>query len=111
MALCASSAGRNSDVLLSAVVAKACSCVGPQNITGRPARCLRRLMQVPMLSAHGISIGCKPCVIVYYDSRGWMHLWFIECTSLSRRLNKCVLHFYVKYFHKVVYYHKIRCVL
>ena len=30
------------------------SCVDPQNQTGHPAHCHRQLMQVPVLSAHGI---------------------------------------------------------
>ena len=42
-------------------VASAVSCVGQQNKIGHPARCHRRLMQVPVLSAHGIEIGSKMC--------------------------------------------------
>ena len=35
-------------------VANAGSCVGPQIKIGHPVRCHRRLMSVPLLSAHGI---------------------------------------------------------
>ena len=40
------------------------SCVGPQNKICHPAHRYRRLMQVPVLSAHG-KIGPKTCVIVF----------------------------------------------
>ena len=48
-------------------VANAGSCVGRQNKIGHPARCHGRLMQVPVLRAHGIQIGSKTCVIVHYN--------------------------------------------
>ena len=41
------------------------SCVVPQNEIGHPAHCYRRLMQVPVLSASGILLGSKACVIVF----------------------------------------------
>ena len=46
-------------------VANTCSCVGQQNKTGHPAYRYRQLMQVPVLSARGIEIGYKTCVIVF----------------------------------------------
>ena len=47
-------------------VANAGSCVGPQNKIGHLAHRHRRLMQVPVLSACGIEIGCcvSLCLII-----------------------------------------------
>ena len=41
------------------------SCVGPQNEISHPDQHYRQLMQVPVLSARGIQIGSKICVIVF----------------------------------------------
>ena len=51
-------------------VANIGSCVGPQNKIGHPAHRHRQVKQVPVLSARGIKIGSKTCVI--------MGLWFEE---------------------------------
>ena len=48
-------------------VANIGSCVGPKTKIGHPAHRYRQLMQVPMLTARGISIGnYKPCVAVFF---------------------------------------------
>ena len=39
-------------------------CVGPQNKISNPSRRYRQLMQVPVLSSRGISIGSETCVIM-----------------------------------------------
>ena len=39
--------------------------MGPQNRKGHPAHRYRQLMQVPVLSARGIYIGSRTCVIVF----------------------------------------------
>ena len=46
-------------------VANTSSCVDPQNKIGHPAYRYRQLVQVPVLSACGILIGSKTCVIVF----------------------------------------------
>ena len=46
-------------------VANKGSCVGPRNKIGHPAHHYRQLMQVPVLSARGIQLGCKTRAIVF----------------------------------------------
>ena len=48
--------------------ADADSFVGLQNKIDFAARRHKRLMQVPVLSARRIEIGCKACVIVHHNS-------------------------------------------
>ena len=54
------------DHVLALAVANAGSYVGPQK-TGHPTRRHGRLMQVAVLSAHGIQIGSKTCVIACHN--------------------------------------------
>ena len=49
--------------------ANAGSSVGPQNRIGHPAHRYRRLMQVPVLCAHGIEMGSKTRAIVFLGLR------------------------------------------
>ena len=66
------------------------SCAGPQTETGRPGRRHRRLMQVPVLSSHKISIGSKTSVIVRYNRD-----IFVKC------FDREVLYFCVTCFNSV----------
>ena len=73
-------------------VADTGSCVGPHNKIGHPAHSYGQLMQVPVLSAGGISVRSKTCVFIFpvlrsewsvgffvkYLSEGYGYLWYYE---------------------------------
>ena len=64
-------------------VANTSSCVGPQSKIGHPAHCYTQLMQVPVLRARGIQIGCETCVSAFL---GW-HFEIIDVIlNLRERL-------------------------
>ena len=63
-------------------------CTGPQNKIGHSAPRHRRLMQVPVLSARGIEIGSKACVVGHHNSLSDINLWSTECSCFFRRVKK-----------------------
>ena len=87
-----------------------CSCVGPQDKVGHPVPHHRRMMQVPVLNAHGIWIGSITCVDVHYSRKILVvyriHRFLSEgnelCAGLYYRLKiVCWINVCVKYFEIV----------
>ena len=76
-------------------VANAGSSVGPQNKIGHSARYHKRLMQLPVLSAHDMEIDSKTCSTVHHKSQSEIYLWFIGCSGFSRGVK------HVKSFNRV----------